>query len=137
MDVKSMTQLRLKSWFANAAPAVACQLFLSAGVASLSRGVEAMVSMRGRPLSRSLTEIMSHFEILQEACAVSESVGPSPARHGDAMFRATETAKVFYAIAAARNGRKNDRNLQAWIETAFSRIASPCCVVSTLANMSM
>ena len=118
MDFKSMIQFRLKSCFGNAIPVGACSLFLSAGVASLSSGVEANVSMRDRPLSRSLTEIMSPFEILQEACAVSESVGPSPARHGDAMFGPRRKRKFFWRLRQHAVGKRNDRDLQVWIETA-------------------
>ena len=54
MDVKTMIQSRLKSWFGNAMPAGACSGFLSSGVASLSSGVEATVSMRDRPLLKAL-----------------------------------------------------------------------------------
>ena len=56
MDFKSMIQSRLKSCFGNAIPVGACSLFLSAGVASLSSGVEANVSMSGRPLLKVLTQ---------------------------------------------------------------------------------
>ena len=121
MDFKSMIQFRLKSCFGNAMPAGACSGFLSSGVASLSSGVEANVSMRDRPLLKALRshwlDSTDHpFEILQEACAVSESVGPSPARHGDAMFGPRRLRKFFEPTTAARGGKKNDRNLQVWIE---------------------
>ena len=97
MDVKPMLKFATENRFGKATAAVAIgQLFLSANVASLSRGVAAMVAMRGRPSSRPLTlNSMSYTARLQVACAVSESVGPSPARHGDAMFGPRRKRKFF------------------------------------------
>ena len=66
--------------------------------------------------------------------AVRQSVGPSPAQHGDAMpghGASGFSSEGVHAFATS------DREPQAWIETACSRMASQCCVASTLANMSL